>query len=56
MEQNLKLTSIERKQSEYATRYRQLDGSLIYITTMNPDISFTIGVLSRYMYKLCEGH
>eukprot|EP00253_Pinus_taeda_P032080 PITA_32080 len=47
MEQNLKLTSIEGKEFEDATKYRQLVGSLIYLTTIRPDISFVVGILSR---------
>eukprot|EP00253_Pinus_taeda_P029940 PITA_29940 len=46
MEQNLKLTSIEGKEFEDATKYRQLVGSLIYLTTTRPDISFSVGILS----------
>eukprot|EP00253_Pinus_taeda_P029214 PITA_29214 len=38
MEQNLRLTSIEGKEFEDATKYRQLIGSLIYLTTTRPDI------------------
>eukprot|EP00253_Pinus_taeda_P031898 PITA_31898 len=38
MEQNLKLTSIEGKEFEDATKYRQLVGSLIYLTL--PDQTF----------------
>eukprot|EP00253_Pinus_taeda_P022881 PITA_22881 len=56
MEQNLKLTSIERKEFEDATKYKQLIGSLIYLTTTRPDISFAVGILSRFMQKPCEGH
>eukprot|EP00253_Pinus_taeda_P015940 PITA_15940 len=56
MEQNLKLTSIEGKEFENATNYRQLVGSLNYVTTTIPDISFAIGILSRFMQKPCEGH
>eukprot|EP00253_Pinus_taeda_P035859 PITA_35859 len=55
MEQNLKLTSIEGKEFEDATKYRQLVGSLIYLTTTRPDISFAVGILSRFMQKPCEG-
>eukprot|EP00253_Pinus_taeda_P026962 PITA_26962 len=47
MEQNLKLTSIEGKEFEDATKYRQLVGSLNYLTTTKPDISFAVGILSR---------
>eukprot|EP00253_Pinus_taeda_P009855 PITA_09855 len=46
MEQNLKLTSIEGKEFEDATKYRQLIGSLIYLITTRPDISFAVGILS----------
>eukprot|EP00253_Pinus_taeda_P036101 PITA_36101 len=56
MEQNLKLTSIEEKEFEDATKYKQLVGSLHYLTTTRPDISFAIGTLSRFMKKSFEGH
>eukprot|EP00253_Pinus_taeda_P021791 PITA_21791 len=50
-EQNLKLTSIEGKEFEDATKYRQLVGSLDYLTTTRPDISFVVGILSKFMQK-----
>jgi hypothetical protein len=56
VEQNLKLTSKERSGFEDATKYRQLVGSLIYLTTTRPNISFGVGILSRFMQKSCEGH
>ena len=56
MEQNLKLTSIEGKEFEDATKYRQLVGSLNNLTITRPDISFAVGILSRFMQKPCEGH
>jgi len=56
MEQNLKLTSIEGREFKDATKYRQLVGCLNYLTTTRPDISFTVGILSRFMQKPCEGH
>eukprot|EP00253_Pinus_taeda_P031024 PITA_31024 len=49
MEQNLKLTSFEGKEFEDATKYRQLVGSLIYLTTTRQDISFSVGILSKFM-------
>eukprot|EP00253_Pinus_taeda_P004492 PITA_04492 len=51
MEQNLKLTSIEGKEFEDATKYRQLVGSLNYLTTTRPDISFAVGILFKFMQK-----
>eukprot|EP00253_Pinus_taeda_P034659 PITA_34659 len=56
MEQNLKLTSIEGKEFEDATNYRQLIGSLNYLTTTRPNISSAIGILPMFMQKPCEGH
>eukprot|EP00253_Pinus_taeda_P026857 PITA_26857 len=56
MEQNLKLTSTEGKEFEDATKYRQLVGSLKYLTTTRLDISFAVGILSTVMQKPCEGH
>eukprot|EP00253_Pinus_taeda_P002832 PITA_02832 len=56
MEQNLKLTSIEGKEFEDATEYRQLVGSLNCLTTTRLDISFIVGILSRLMQKPFEGH
>ena len=56
MEQNLKLTSVEGKEFEDATKYRQLVGSLNYLTTTRLDISFVVGILSKFMQKPYEGH
>eukprot|EP00253_Pinus_taeda_P004293 PITA_04293 len=56
MEQNLKLTSIEGTEFEDATKYRQLEGSLNYLTTTRPDISFGVGILSKFLQMPCEGH
>ena len=56
MEQNLKLTSSEGEEFEDATKYRQLVGSLNYLTTTSLDISFVVGTLTRFMKKPCEGH
>jgi hypothetical protein len=56
MEHNLKLTSKEGNEFDYATKYRQLVRSLIYITTSKPKISFVVGIVSRFMQKPCERH
>ena len=56
MEQILKLKSIEGNAFENATKYSQLVGSLIYLTTTRPNISFVIGILSWFMQKPCEGY
>jgi len=38
------------------TKYQHLMGSLIYLTTTISDISYGVGVLSRFMHKPYEGH
>ena len=38
------------------TKYRQLVGNLIYLTTTRLKISFVVGILSKFMQKPCEGH
>ncbi|KAK2980731.1 hypothetical protein RJ640_011711 [Escallonia rubra] len=49
MEPNAKICAHEGKDLEEATMYRQLVGSLIYLTLTRPDISYAVGVMSRYM-------
>ena len=38
------------------TLYRQLVGSLIYLTTTRPDISFAVSIVSRFMSNPKEIH
>ena len=52
----MKLSSNEWNAFENPTKYRQLVGSLIYLTTTCPDLTFVVGILSRFMHKPCEGH
>lgn len=49
MEPNAKMCAHEGKDLEDATMYRQLVGSLLYLTLTRPDISYAVGVMSRYM-------
>ena len=49
MEVNTKLYAQEGKELEDPTMYRQLVDSLIYLTLTQPNISYAIGVASRYM-------
>ncbi|XP_060180155.1 secreted RxLR effector protein 161-like [Lycium barbarum] len=44
------------KDLEDVTMYRQLVGSLIYLTQTRPDISFAVGVISRYMHNPKKHH
>jgi hypothetical protein len=56
MEHNLKFISKEGNEFEDATKYRQLVGSIIYLTTTRPNISFVVGILSKFMQNPCKGH
>jgi hypothetical protein len=38
------------------TRFRQIVGSLIYLTITRPDLSYPIGVISQYMARPTEEH
>ena len=56
MEENLKLTSNEGSIFEDPTKYKQLVGSLIYLTSTRAHINFVVGILSRIMHHPSEGH
>ncbi|XP_030959104.1 uncharacterized protein LOC115981055 [Quercus lobata] len=49
LEYNAKLTPLDGEPISDATRYRQLDGSLIYLTVTRPDISHVMGMVSKFM-------
>ncbi|KAK3009190.1 hypothetical protein RJ639_013530 [Escallonia herrerae] len=49
MEPNANKCAHEGKDLKEATMYRQLVGSLLYLTLTRPDISYAVGVMSRYM-------
>ena len=51
MEQNLKLSKFERGEKVDSTTYRQLIGSLIYLKTTRPDISYAVSILSCFMQE-----
>ena len=54
MDPNVRLQEYEGKDLEDVTMYRQL--SLIYLTLSQPDISYPIGVVSRYMSNPKKPH
>ncbi|XP_049372648.1 uncharacterized mitochondrial protein AtMg00810-like [Solanum verrucosum] len=56
LDPNVKMCAHEGKDLEYATMYRQLVGSLIYITLIRPNISYAVGVMSRYMQNPKKSH
>ncbi|KAF2307740.1 hypothetical protein GH714_031358 [Hevea brasiliensis] len=56
MEINARLYTEEGKDLEDTTMYRQLVGSLIYLTMTRPDISLAVGVVSCFMQNLKKPH
>lgn len=46
----------EGKDSEDASRYRWIVGSLIYLTLTHPDMSYAIGMMSRCMQNPKKSH
>ncbi|KAL6311805.1 hypothetical protein AAG906_020916 [Vitis piasezkii] len=56
MEPNAKMCEHEGKDLKDATMYRQLVGSLLYLTLTRLDISYAVGVMSRYMQNPKKPH
>ncbi|PRQ55986.1 putative RNA-directed DNA polymerase [Rosa chinensis] len=55
-EVGLKLTKNGSGKRVNATLYKQIVGSLMYLTTTRPDIMFAVSMVSRYMEKPMEDH
>ncbi|KAK3005199.1 hypothetical protein RJ639_016441 [Escallonia herrerae] len=51
MEPNMKLKKDEGKLLEEGRKFRQLVGSLIYLTITRPEIAYSVGVVSQFMDK-----
>ena len=56
MDPNVRLQEDKGKNLEDVTMYRQLVGSLTYLTLTRPDISYVVGVVSRYMSNPKKPH
>ncbi|XP_060175305.1 uncharacterized mitochondrial protein AtMg00810-like [Lycium barbarum] len=56
IEPNAEMCAHEGKDLEDVTMYQQLVGSLINLTQTRPDISFVVGVKSRYMHNPKKHH
>ncbi|XP_020533800.1 uncharacterized mitochondrial protein AtMg00810-like [Jatropha curcas] len=56
IEINTKLSISEGKDLEDSKMYRQIIGSLIYLTLTRPDIAFTVGVASLFMQNPKKPH
>ena len=51
MDTNLKIFSDESSELVDMTQYRQIIGSLMYLTNTRPDICFVVNTLSQYLVK-----
>ncbi|KAK2977244.1 hypothetical protein RJ640_005506 [Escallonia rubra] len=56
MEVNANLHMDEGEDIKYPTKYRQLIGSLIYLTLTRPDIAQAVGMISRFMQAPKKPH
>ena len=56
MNTNLKLFSDETFELVYMAHYRQIIGSLMYLTNTRLDICFVVNTLSQYLVKLIRVH
>ncbi|WVZ21733.1 hypothetical protein V8G54_000277 [Vigna mungo] len=53
---NLKLTSQQEETKVDATLYKQIVGTLRYICNTRPDISYGVGLISRFMHDPRQSH
>ena len=56
MSPNVKLTIDLLGKSVDSSLYRSMIGSLLYLTTSRPDISYNVGVCGRYQANPKESH
>ena len=51
LQPNIRLQCEDGSKAADATLYRQLVGSLIYLTTTRPNLAYAVNVLSQFMSK-----
>ncbi|GJW40385.1 uncharacterized mitochondrial protein-like protein [Tanacetum coccineum] len=56
MEKDLKLSKAEDEPEVEATQYRKVVGCLRYLLHTRPDLTYSVGVVSRYMQSPRESH
>ena len=56
IDSNLKLLADDSSELVDVTQYRQIIGSLMYLTNTRPDICFAMNALSQYLVQLRRVH
>jgi hypothetical protein len=56
MQENVKLSCDDGSKEVNGNMYKQMVGSLNYLTTTRPDITYSVSVLSQFMVKPQEIH
>ncbi|KAL4035145.1 hypothetical protein IC575_003824 [Cucumis melo] len=56
LDPNVRLTSVDGVPLDNPTLYRQLVGSLIYLTVTRPDIAYPVHIVSQFMAAPCTIH
>ncbi|GJS60268.1 hypothetical protein Tco_0655052 [Tanacetum coccineum] len=56
MEKELKLSKAEDEPEVEATQYQKMVGCLLYLLHTRPDLTYSVGVVSRYMQSPRESH
>ena len=56
MEPGTKLSKYDEGERVDANRYRSLVGSLCYLTCTRPDLSLSVGIISRFMVEPIYSH
>ena len=56
MDPGFKLQKNEGELLHDITEYCRMVGSLLYLTVTRPDITFSVGIISQFMERLCVGH
>ncbi|KAM7513703.1 hypothetical protein LguiA_003286 [Lonicera macranthoides] len=56
LDTNVRLTSFDGTPLSDGTLYRQLVGSLVYLTVTRPDIAYAVHVVSQFMAAPCSTH